>query len=69
MHVILHVTNRNDNKQCAGYYRLQIEKTTNSAQDTTSKKNRKDNKQCAAGYYRLQIEKTSNSARDTTGYK
>ena len=58
---ILHVTNRKENKQCTGYYRVQIEKRTNSACDTTRNKqkreqtvrgilhvtNRKDNKQCA----------------------
>ena len=61
MRVMLHVTNRKEKKQCAGYYGLQIEKRTNSVRDTTGYKqkreqavcvilqvtNRKDNQQCA----------------------
>ena len=35
---MLQVTNRKENKECAGYYRLQIEKKTNSACDTTRNK-------------------------------
>ena len=79
--MILHVTNRKGKKQCVWYYRLQIEKRTNSARDATGNKykrqqrvcvtlkvsNRKDNKHCV-WYHRLQMEKKSSSACDTTGY-